>query len=352
MFDSAVSGPLQPHISLKLSFDSDSPNLICNLLVSLVPQLSGRGLKRFLRWERDRAARPERRRVERQNRRDRKRQRKAELGENSENSSNLPQSAGLKGKNRRLWVSEYLSKIPPQPRIAVDFSFFSSMVQAEQSSLAKQVRHLYGQIVRAPFPIEMILTSFDDSVRSLMSKNAGLAKWAVKFEEKKFEEIFEKEKIVYLTAESETLIEKFDPTDIYIIGGLVDRNRLKGVAYEKARALGLRTARLPISEFLANSKNLRTVITVNQVGEIILQYWQNLSARVSAGLSVEFQPGTKFQPENSSTVDWGEILTKILPARSQWKTKEKNETETNNQENLSNESEGESDSEESQLSKD
>ena len=38
-------------------------------------------------------------------------------------------------------------------------------------------------------------------------------------------EAFPKEKLVYLTADAEETLQSFDPEKVYVIGGIVDRNR-------------------------------------------------------------------------------------------------------------------------------
>lgn len=68
--------------------------------------------------------------------------------------------------------------------------------------------------------------------------------------------------LVYLSADSEDELATLSPNDIYIIGGIVDRNRYKNLCQGKAEKLGIRTARLPIGKFLEVEG--RKVLTVNQ----------------------------------------------------------------------------------------
>ena len=44
-----------------------------------------------------------------------------------------------------------------------------------------------------------------------------------------------KEKLVYLTADSENIIDDLDPDAVYIIGGIVDRNRHTNLTFNKAQ---------------------------------------------------------------------------------------------------------------------
>lgn len=70
--------------------------------------------------------------------------------------------------------------------------------------------------------------------------------------------------LVYLSADSEEELTTLSPNEIYVIGGIVDRNRHKMLCQNKAVELGIRTARLPIGSFIENMPT-RKVLTVNQV---------------------------------------------------------------------------------------
>ena len=64
-----------------------------------------------------------------------------------------------------------------------------------------------------------------------------------------------KEDLVYLTADSETVLEELDLKKAYVIGGLVDRNRWKGITLKKAEEQGIQTAKLPIGNFMKMSSS-------------------------------------------------------------------------------------------------
>lgn len=81
-------------------------------------------------------------------------------------------------------------------------------------------------------------------------------------EKDKYINLFEKEKLVYLSSESPNVLETLDYDKIYIIGSIVDHNRLKNISYTKASSQGIATAQLPIGNYIRMAS--RKVLTVNQ----------------------------------------------------------------------------------------
>ena len=72
---------------------------------------------------------------------------------------------------------------------------------------------------------------------------------------------FDKERMVYLTADSPNVITHLEPDKVYVIGALVDRNRHKELCYKKALEMNIETAQLPIGEHLKLKS--RRILAVN-----------------------------------------------------------------------------------------
>jgi tRNA (guanine9-N1)-methyltransferase len=61
----------------------------------------------------------------------------------------------------------------------------------------------------------------------LLRQAAGLPKWQLNHGPESYSEKFEREELVYLTADSPNVLSQVDPAKVYVIGGIVDRNRYK-----------------------------------------------------------------------------------------------------------------------------
>ncbi|XP_070498329.1 tRNA (guanine(9)-N(1))-methyltransferase Trmt10A [Chironomus tepperi] len=180
-------------------------------------------------------------------------------------------------------------------QIAIDLSFDEFMAEKDLSSLCSQLLRIYTANRRAKKPIPIHFTGLKEDTRMYqqLEKNEGWKHWDVMANDKSYSEIFDKDKIVYLTSESENVLDKFEDGHCYVIGGIVDHNSQKGLTLDLAEKQGIKTARLPLSEYVSITS--RSVLTVNQCFEILLG--------VSEGKS------------------WKEILMEVLPQRKMPKLK-------------------------------
>lgn len=170
-------------------------------------------------------------------------------------------------------------------RVCIDVSFDDKMTEAEKRKTSKQLLRVYTLNRRAPKPMPVYFCGMkpDTQMYKIFEKNDGFQHWdvskgiinsintflyspsfhlQVKITPDTYLEEFPKEKIVYLTSDSENVLNELSQDDVYIIGGLVDHNRYKGLCQDNAELAGVRTARLPIKENVI--LKTRTVLTIEQ----------------------------------------------------------------------------------------
>jgi tRNA (guanine9-N1)-methyltransferase len=137
--------------------------------------------------------------------------------------------------------------------VILDLEFGHLMQDKEMRSMAKQLTFCYSANTRAQVPVRLYLTGLGGRMGETARKAcSGINNWAVIFSEESYLETLadRKKDLVYLTADSENELEDFKEDEIYIIGGIVDRNRYKNLTLNKANEQGIRHARLPIQNHL------------------------------------------------------------------------------------------------------
>ena len=179
-------------------------------------------------------------------------------------------------KRQEWWDKEKLPKIKKSFQVCIDCSFGSLMTTKEIGSLASQIRYCYSHNRHNPHPCALTVTSLEGETLANMQNVAGFDDWttrAFSSSDKSVAEVFQDrlQDVVYLTSDSENTIEHLDNSKIYVIGGIVDRNRLKRAAINRAEEWGLQTAKLPLAEHLTKMKTTK-VLTCNHVFEILLKY--------------------------------------------------------------------------------
>ena len=216
---------------------------------------------------------------------------------------------GKYGEMRRKKLEEKLKMAELSFQICVDCGYESHMTAKEINSLASQLRYCYSNNKRSETPCLLTVTGLSESSQTFqhLSNVSGFDTWNPKAfhrTEQSLQDHFanQLDRIVYLTSDSPTTLQDLDNSKIYVIGGIVDRNRYKGAAFQRAQSIPVATAKLPIDEHLSQIESSR-VLTTNHVFEMLLKYKENGK-------------------------DWKRALADVLPGRKRITIVKDQETET------------------------
>ncbi|KAL5972454.1 hypothetical protein ACLOJK_041709 [Asimina triloba] len=249
------------------------------------PQLSKNAQKKLLKQQRYEGKKAEKKALEKERKQREAERKRAEweeklAGVSEEERAKLIESRRETRKERMAQRSEEKEKKAERLKwareagqnIVVDLEFSDLMIGNEIHSLVQQIMYCYAVNGRCTSPSHLWLTGCKGELETQLLRLPGFDKWIIEKESRSYIEVLQdqKENLVYLTADAETVLDELDPKKIYIIGGLVDRNRWKGITLKKANEQGIQSAKLPIANYLKMSSS--QVLTVNQVVEILLKF--------------------------------------------------------------------------------
>lgn len=156
-------------------------------------------------------------------------------------------------------------------QIAIDLGFLEQMTDKETRSLALQIMRCYALNRRFKKRFKLILVEANDSrIDTLRTLLPNMDKWDILLVKEPLSDFCLQNNSVYLSADAPAALDGLSQDITYIIGGLVDHNRLKGICFGKADSLGIPSLRLPIADnvVLSGSK----ILTVVNVYEVLLNY--------------------------------------------------------------------------------
>ncbi|NXR00100.1 TM10C methyltransferase, partial [Sagittarius serpentarius] len=211
---------------------------------------------------------------------------KRKMDEKRERRLATQEQASKTGDTRRnsficLWASTMdrahswrvaQSMIFGQPLI-FDMSYEKYMSVREVADTVRQIVLSEGCNRRSVDPFHIHFCNFKDD--SLYHKEfvkhyrEAWGKLLITATDQCYTEVFPKDKLIYLTADSPKVMKTFDHDKIYIVGSMVDRSIKTGVSLAQAKRLGLETAALPLEKYLlwnTGAKNL----TLDQMMHILL----------------------------------------------------------------------------------
>ncbi|KAI1920283.1 tRNA (guanine(9)-N(1))-methyltransferase [Ophidiomyces ophidiicola] len=283
-------------------------------------------LKKLERWEASREWRKERRKEKLKEKRDRKREEKVQsTAQTNFGPSELPVShdslAVGRVTLRDLRKKDNGNSVLLPVTLVIDCDFDDLMLEKERKSLASQITRAYSDNSRSKYRSHLVVSSFNGFLKqrfdtvltkqyerwrgvTMTEENFVTAAEAAQARMKqprggKLVGVFsnkvdiqkaqleEEGEIIYLTSDSSDTLTELKPYSTYVIGGLVDKNRHKGICYKRAVEKGIKTAKLPIGEYMQMSS--RYVLATNHVVEIIIR-WLELG-------------------------DWGQAFDQVIPKR-------------------------------------
>ncbi|NXQ60741.1 TM10C methyltransferase, partial [Anthoscopus minutus] len=184
------------------------------------------------------------------------------------------------------------SMIFGQP-LVFDMSYEKEMSVREVTNTVKQIILSESCNRRSPDPFHIHFCNLkDDSLyhrEFIENYREAWSKLLVTVTDQCYTEIFPKDKLIYLTADSPKVMKTFDHDKIYIVGSMVDKSIKRGVSLARAKRLGLETAALPLEKYLlwnTGAKNL----TLDQMMHILL----TLKDTADWKKALEFVPKRKY----------------------------------------------------------
>lgn len=173
------------------------------------------------------------------------------------------------------YTSQLMNAMLYGMKVVFDFSYDHAMAKFEANNCAKQLVFAYvmNRIHNDPFDLYFCNANKSNYVIERVHRVIPTLyepDFPLNITEKSYMEIFDPKKLVYLTPHTNSVMTKFNPDSIYIIGAMVDKVNRKPLSLGKAKEAGIRALSLPISQYLnwgsGSSKNL----PLNQVLGILL----------------------------------------------------------------------------------
>lgn len=292
------------------------------------PKLS----KNQLRKQKRQKLREERREDRKRQRKDKRHERSARKRlEREEKATELAQTLGIDKAealnklvaDERQTKKEQASRSRPVPvAFIIDCDFEEYMRDGELISLSSQITRSYAMNKMGSHYAHLLISSWGGKLKERFETklNNTQKNWkGVNFVEQDFVEAgkeawkimkgpkggdtcpalgtpekpptedqdFTPDSVVYLSADSSETLDKLEPYTSYVIGGLVDRNREKNLCQKRAVDKGIRTAKLPIGQYMQMAS--RQVLATNHVVEIMSKWLE--------------------------TGDWGKAFAEVIPKR-------------------------------------
>ncbi|XP_060831928.1 mitochondrial ribonuclease P protein 1 homolog [Bombus pascuorum] len=197
----------------------------------------------------------------------------------------------------RFYNGKLITAMLYEPALVIDVSYDEYMTPHEKSACAKQLSYLFAtnRFHISPFNVYFCNINKDSVLMNMVHKiipSLYDPDFPLNITSKSYLELFDKNKLVYLTPHTNTILEEFDGNSIYIIGAMVDKKTTIPLSYQKAKEQGIKMMRLPLSEKLDWGTGSSKSLPLNHVMSIML----DLKHFKNWDVALENIPKRKLQP--------------------------------------------------------
>lgn len=177
-----------------------------------------------------------------------------------------------KVRNLSLWQAKEIG----EHKIVLDCAYDSLMLDHVSRYAAEEIRECFKINQKNMHPFDMHICVSDLESTTLMHLENRLPKllqasFPVDIHTKSVADLFPPEKLIYLTSYSQNVLDKYDQNDIYVIGGAIEKCIPKPASLNRAKELGIRTAKLPLDRYL-NWGMRKKQLRLDDITQILLDF--------------------------------------------------------------------------------
>ncbi|KAF7411277.1 hypothetical protein HZH66_000173 [Vespula vulgaris] len=162
-----------------------------------------------------------------------------------------------------------------EPSIVFDCGYDHVMTNYEMKNCAKQIVLSFVKNRMHKCPVQLYLcnaptnSQFMSMLHNLVP-NIYNDSFPLNITSKSYLDIFDKDKLVYLTPHCRNEMISYDPDKTYIIGAIVDKTSPQPYSLAKAKKEGIRMEKLPLDKYLQWNSGSNKNLTLNQILGILV----------------------------------------------------------------------------------
>lgn len=139
------------------------------------------------------------------------------------------------------------------PHLLFDCGFENKMTDHELSEFCAQLQLSFAFNKVHSDPFHLIFCNFHHGGKTGIMLEKHLPNYnayPMTFTNKHYLDLFPKDRLVYLSPNSRTVLSEYNEDDVYIVGGIVDKAAEEPLTFAKSKREGIRTAKFPLDHYL------------------------------------------------------------------------------------------------------